>query len=57
MRNILTLALILPGTAFGETFQPPLPEVQSATAEFSYAIASIAFIATLAMAQFLIRKR
>ena len=57
MRNLLIFVSLLPGTAFGEVFQPPLPEVQSATAEFSYAIASIAFIATLAMAQFLIRKR
>lgn len=48
MRKFLTLLALLPGTARAEAFQPPLPEVQSATAEVSYA---------LACAQVLVRRR
>lgn len=48
MRKFLSLFSLLPGKARAEAFQPPLPEVQSATAEVSYA---------LACAQALVRRR
>jgi hypothetical protein len=59
MRKFLPLIALslLPGTGFAESFHPPLPEVQSATAEFSYALASLGFIAVLACAQALVRRR
>jgi hypothetical protein len=57
MQKLITLALLFPATAFGESFQPPIPEAQSATAEFSYALASLALILALALAQFLVRRR
>jgi hypothetical protein len=57
MQKLITLALLFPATAFGESFQPPIPEAQSATAEFSYALASLALISALALAQFLVRRR
>ena len=57
MRILITLLLCLPSLAMAEAFQPPIPETQSATAEFSYALASLAFIAMLVGAQLLIRRR
>lgn len=57
MRKFLPLIALLPGKSLAESFQPPLPEVQTATAEFSYALASLGFIVVLACAQALVRRR
>lgn len=57
MRSLITLLLCLPSLAMAGTFQPPIPETQTATAEFSYAIASLAFVAMLIGAQLLVRRR
>lgn len=46
MRRILTAALVL-SPAIAHAFERPVPQAQSATAEFWFAIASIAMIAAL----------
>lgn len=57
MRNLIAVFATLPTLAMAQTMQPPIPETQSATAEFSYAFASLAFIALLIGAQLLVRRR
>ena len=57
MYRIVTLAALIPSIAFAEAFQPPVPEVQSATAEFWYILASLSLIMALAGAHFLVKRR
>ncbi len=54
--SVLLLAL-LPGLAWAEGFQPPIPQPQTAAAELSYAIASVLMIVLLAAAGWLVRRR
>lgn len=57
MRSLLTFFLLLPGLAFAEGFDRPLPNAQSATAEFWFAIASLALIAALAVVARVVARR
>ena len=40
-----------------ETFQRPIPEVQTAEAELSYLIAAIVMLVALVVVQWLVRRR
>jgi hypothetical protein len=57
MFRLFALIALTPGLAFAEAFQPPIPEVQSATAELWYVLASLSFVLALAGAHFLVRRR
>lgn len=52
---IFTVFLIVP--AFADAFNRPIPQAQSATAEFWYAVACLALIAAMAVVQWLVARR
>ncbi len=54
--TVLTAALLASPVA-AETFDRPIPQPQSATAEFLYALACLAFIAALIAVQTLVARR
>ena len=56
MRSFALLVLI-PATAFAETFDRPLPNAQSATAELWFALASLALVLSLVAVGWLVRRR
>jgi len=50
-------SIALPFAALAEAYERPIPQAQSATAEFWYAVASIAFVlALVAMARLVARR-
>lgn len=58
MTRIFTfLAVALPLPAIAEGYNRPIPQAQSATAEFWFAIASIALIAALVLVGRLVARR
>lgn len=58
MRNIIMLPfLFLATSAFAESFQRPIPQAQSATAEFWFAFASIALLASLWLVHKLVSRK
>lgn len=63
MRILYVLLSFLPAAAWGpaaawaESFQPPVPQPQTAAAELSYAVASLLMILMLAAAGWMARKR
>lgn len=58
MKRLNAIALILAATpALADDFVPPLPQAQSATAEFWFALASLAFVAALVAVQRLVARR
>lgn len=58
MKRLLPLfALVHPLPALAEGFARPVPQPQSATAEISFAIASLALIAALVMVWRLVSRR
>lgn len=58
MRKIITLPLLLLSTsAFAESFQRPIPQAQSATAEFWFAFASVALLASLWLVHKLVSRK
>ena len=56
-RLFVICALMLPLPAFAEGFEHPIPQAQSATAEFWFALASIALVAALAVVARIVAKR
>jgi hypothetical protein len=56
MRYILPLILLAP-PAFADGFDRPIPQPQSATAEFWYALACIALIGAMIAVQRLVARR
>ncbi|MEQ9257488.1 MAG: hypothetical protein RIG84_00170 [Roseovarius sp.] len=56
-RLILPLAALLASPALAESFDRPIPQAQSATAEFWYAMACIALIASMIAVQVLVSRR
>lgn len=56
-RLFMLCAVALPGSAFSEAFDPPIPQAQSATAEFWFALASLALIAALAVVARVVARR
>jgi hypothetical protein len=56
-RLIVLLALILPAGALAEAFQRPIPQPQTATAEWWFFAASVALIGALVAVHMLVRRR
>ena len=56
-RFFTALALALPMPALASSFDRPIPQAQSATAELWFAIASIALIAALVLVGRLVARR
>lgn len=59
MRRYLTLILssLMASPAFAEGFDRPIPQPQSATAEFWYALACLALVAAMVVVQRLVSRR
>jgi hypothetical protein len=58
MKMLWTLApLAAPATLLAETFDRPIPQAQTATAEFWFALASLALVLALAIVARLVAKR
>ncbi len=58
MLNIIMLPLLLISTsAFAEGFQRPIPQAQSATAEYWFALASLALLASLWLVHKLVSRK
>ncbi|MCD1625674.1 MAG: protein NnrT [Paracoccaceae bacterium] len=58
MRLLTTFfSIILTTPAFAEAFNRPIPQAQSATAEFWFALGSIALIAALVLVQRLVARK
>lgn len=51
------LVLFAPAVATAEAFQRPIPQPQTAQAEFSYLIASVLLLLALAAVQWLVSRR
>ena len=54
---ILSLATLFASPALAEGFDRPIPQAQSATAEFWYALACIALVASMVAVQRLVSRR
>ncbi|HKL06684.1 MAG TPA: protein NnrT [Roseovarius sp.] len=54
---ILSLATLCASPALAEGFDRPIPQAQSATAEFWYALACIALVASMVAVQRLVSRR
>lgn len=58
MKCLLTLCVLaMPFAALASSFDRPIPQAQSATAEIWFAIASLALIAALALVARMVAKR
>ena len=58
MRIPLTLGLLIaPSLAAAEAFQRPIPQAQTAVAEFWFAIAAVALLLALVAVQWLVSRR
>lgn len=56
--HILTAVFVLPGSRlFAEGFDRPIPQAQSATAEFWYAMASVTLVICMVAVQWLVSRR
>lgn len=56
-RLILSFAILFASPAIADSFDRPIPQAQSATAEFWYALACIALIASMIAVQTLVSRR
>ncbi|PWR03355.1 protein NnrT [Meridianimarinicoccus roseus] len=56
-RLIFTIATLVSSPALAEGFDRPIPQAQSATAEFWYAMACIALIASMVAVHKLVARR
>ncbi len=56
-RLILPLATLFASPSLAESFDRPIPQAQSATAEFWYAMACIALVASMIAVQRLVSRR
>ncbi|MCX7560182.1 protein NnrT [Sulfitobacter sp. F26204] len=57
MRYLTTLLLLLAVPAWGASYERPIPQVQSATAEMWFAIASLALIGALWLVHHLVMRK
>jgi hypothetical protein len=59
MNRIVTLLafLVLPADVWAKTFSRPIPQAQSATAEFWFFVASLALVAALIAVNWLVARR
>ncbi|WP_299784825.1 protein NnrT [uncultured Marivita sp.] len=51
------LATLAANPVLAEAFDRPIPQAQSATAEFWYALACLALLASMALVQWLVSRR
>ena len=56
-RLIIPLATLFASPALAESFDRPIPQAQSATAEFWYAMACIALVVSMIAVQKLVSRR
>jgi len=56
-RPIALLVTLIAAPAFAEGFERPIPQAQSATAEFWYAMACFALVFSMAAVQWLVSRR
>ena len=57
MKRLLFVAITLPCPTFAATFERPIPQPQTGTAEVWFLIASVALIGALAAVQMLVNRR
>ena len=58
MRKVIPLiASLMAAPALAESFDRPIPQAQSATAEFWYALACLALLASMVAVHLLVRRR
>ncbi|MBO9450732.1 protein NnrT [Tropicibacter sp. R16_0] len=57
MRNLSILLLVLASPAWAGSFDRPIPQAQSATAEFWFAAGSIALLVALGAVHWLVSRR
>lgn len=53
----LFITMMIAGPAFAEAFDRPIPQAQSATAEFWYALACICLVLSMAAVHWLVSRR
>lgn len=56
-RLFLSLIAFVPASAMAEAFDRPIPQAQSATAEFWFLMASLLLLAALGAVGWLVKKR
>ena len=57
MRYLAMLPILIASPALASTFERPIPQAQSATAELWFGLASLVLIVALAFVQFLVMRR
>jgi hypothetical protein len=57
MRILAPLLALLASPVLAEGFERPIPQAQSATAEFWYALACLALVASMAAVHWLVARR
>ena len=57
MRYFVLLPILIASPALASTFERPIPQAQSATAELWFGLASLVLIVALAFVQFLVMRR
>ncbi|RLQ88592.1 hypothetical protein [Notoacmeibacter ruber] len=57
LRYLTTAFILLPANVLAAEFDRPIPQAQSATAEFWFALAAAALVAGLALVHYTVRRR
>jgi hypothetical protein len=57
MRKLCILPALIAAPAWAEAYSRPIPQAQSATAEFWYAMACIALVGSMVAVQMLVSRR
>lgn len=57
LRLTLSFAILMASPVLAESFDRPIPQAQSATAEFWYALACLALIMSMVLVQRLVSRR
>ena len=57
MKHSVALFALMASPAMAEAFDRPIPQAQSATAEFWYAMACITLVASMVAVQWLVSRR
>ena len=57
MYRLLPLLLVIPAPVLAAAFRRPVPQGETGAAAVSYALASVVFLLTLGVAQWLISRR
>lgn len=57
MRYLIPLPVLLASPVWAKSFDRPIPQAQSATAEFWFLIGSVGLIAALAAVQWMVSRR